>query len=96
MLALLSRNSATRRIELDRLSRPEVLQLAEAVRGTPLPAGEGDRLFDRSEGNPLVGQELLQVQDAAASPSSLDEVLLARARRADSAGTARRSSGWLP
>lgn len=83
LLAELERSPRARRIELERFDRSELAaQLTDIVGETP----DGDvveRLFSRSEGNPLFTEELLAAgTDGRGSlPPSLREALLIRAER---------------
>jgi hypothetical protein len=54
-------------IELHRLGREDTALLAERIAGAPLDAGELERLYRDSEGNPLFVVEALQ-PDAPAAP----------------------------
>jgi DNA-binding CsgD family transcriptional regulator/tetratricopeptide (TPR) repeat protein len=79
-LAELGRAPGAVRIDLARLDRSGVARQVEAIAGTTLDDDVTERLWQRSEGNPLFAEELLaselRLEDAARP--SLVEVLLAR------------------
>ncbi len=80
LLAELERAPSTRRVELARFDREEVrVQLADIIGGEP---GEEvlERLFSRSEGNPLFSEELIAagVDGRGAPPPTLRDALLLR------------------
>ena len=83
LLAELERLPQTRRIELARFDRDEVrIQLADIAGVEPDDAAL-DRLFARSEGNPLFSEELLAagVDGRGAPPPTLRDALLLRSER---------------
>ncbi len=83
LLAELERLPGTRRIELARFDRDEVrIQLADIAGAEPDDAAL-DRLFARSEGNPLFSEELLAagVDGRGAPPPTLRDALLLRSER---------------
>ena len=61
--AELERGANVRRVELTGLARGEVAEQAAATLGRPLPAAAVDRLYARTEGNPLFLEELLATVD---------------------------------
>ncbi len=82
LLAELERTPGVDRLGLARFSRDELVAQISAILDAPAPDELADRLFERSEGNPLYTEELL----AASSDGCL------RAAR-DAARPARRSRG---
>ncbi|PFG29701.1 putative ATPase [Paramicrobacterium agarici] len=88
------------RIELTRLDRQQVRDLAETFRRSPLDDDALDRVFDRTEGVPFFVEELSSCTEGA-MPDTLRDLLLARYDALDA--TAQRivrvlsaSNGWLP
>ena len=79
----LARSRQVARVELGRLTRDEVAALALAVRGTPPASQVVDDVFARSQGNPFIAEELLVSDGELTVPTSLHEILLARAARID-------------
>jgi DNA-binding SARP family transcriptional activator len=67
-------------IPLERLDRDETALLAARITGTPLAAGELERLFGDSEGNPLFLVEALQ-PDAPVAASQVQAVIAGRLER---------------
>ncbi|MCW3063802.1 MAG: transcriptional regulator, LuxR family, partial [Solirubrobacterales bacterium] len=83
LLAELERGPSARRVELARLAREELGSQLEDILGT-VPAPELlDRLYARSEGNPLFAEELLAAgTDGRGSlPPTLREALMLRVDR---------------
>ena len=83
LLAELERSPCARRIELERFDRDEVAdQLADIIGSAP-DADVVERMYGRSEGNPLFTEELLAagVDARAPLPPSLREALLLRVER---------------
>ena len=83
LLAELERDPSARRIELARLSRAELAeQLADILDGAPEPALV-ERLYGRSEGNPLFAEELLAAggDGRGALPPTLRDALMVRTER---------------
>lgn len=88
------------RVELTRLDRQQVRDLAESLRERALDDDALERVFDRTEGVPFFVEELSSCTDGA-MPGTLRDLLLARYDLLDA--TAQRivrvlaaSSGWLP
>ena len=85
VLASLERVRAVQRLDLPRLARGEVAAQLEAILGTPAEPLLLDRVFDRSEGNAFLVEEMLGIVQAGADPDhlppSLRDVLLARAEQ---------------
>lgn len=81
VLGDLERTRRVERIELARLSRPDLVALIEAITGAPPAAQLVDRVLERSDGNPLFAEELLAAErrggPAAVSPM-LGDLLRAR------------------
>ncbi len=83
LLAELERAPRARRIELERFDRDELAdQLADIIGEVP-PADVIERLFGRSDGNPLFTEELLAagVDGRGSLPPNLREALLLRVER---------------
>jgi predicted ATPase len=90
-LAELSRAPGAVRIDLPRLERSAVTRQLEAIAGTTVDEAVMERVWARSEGNPLFAEELLSAElDVAAPPRppSLVDVLLARIGRLSPDGQA--------
>ena len=83
LLAELERDPSARRIELARLTRAELSeQLADILDSAP-DDGLVDRLYGRSEGNPLFAEELLASggDGRGALPPTLRDALMVRTER---------------
>jgi DNA-binding CsgD family transcriptional regulator/tetratricopeptide (TPR) repeat protein len=91
LLAELERAAGVDRIGLERFDREEVAEQLTGIVGEP-PAEElADRLFTRSQGNPLFTEELLAASEDSSSwllPETLRDVLLARVERLSPAAQA--------
>ncbi|HET6869615.1 MAG TPA: AAA family ATPase [Solirubrobacteraceae bacterium] len=76
---------SVRRIELQRFTREEVARQLEAILGGPPTRGMLDLLYERSEGNAFLIEEILAAMQAGAGPeelpATLRDVLLARAEQ---------------
>jgi DNA-binding CsgD family transcriptional regulator/tetratricopeptide (TPR) repeat protein len=83
LLAQLERAPRARRIELAPLSRDELAQALEDISGRPPEPGLIDRLYARSEGNPLFAEELLAAgaDGRGALPATLRDALMLRVER---------------
>jgi DNA-binding CsgD family transcriptional regulator/tetratricopeptide (TPR) repeat protein len=83
LLAELARDPLTRLLELDRLSRDEVTEQLEDILGERPDPGLVERLYTRSEGNPLFTEELLAVglDGRGALPPTLRDALMLRVER---------------
>jgi DNA-binding CsgD family transcriptional regulator/tetratricopeptide (TPR) repeat protein len=80
LLAELERGEGARRIELAPLTRAELAEALDDILGAP-PGGDlVDRLYMRSEGNPLFAEELLAagMDGRGALPPTLREALMLR------------------
>jgi DNA-binding CsgD family transcriptional regulator/tetratricopeptide (TPR) repeat protein len=83
LLAELGRGAGVRRIELGPFGREELAtQLRDILDSEPMPAVV-DRLFERSEGNPLFTEELVAAgsDGRGGLPSTLRDALLLRVER---------------
>jgi DNA-binding CsgD family transcriptional regulator/tetratricopeptide (TPR) repeat protein len=83
LLAELERDTRSRRIELEPLSREELVTQLAGILGAP-PAGDlVERVFARSEGYPLFVEELLaaSLDGRGALPPTLRDALMLRAER---------------
>jgi len=80
LLAELERGGRARRIELSPLNRPELAEALGDILGAPPDDGLVDRLYARSEGNPLFAEELLAagLDGRGALPPTLREALMLR------------------
>src|SRR3954471_12494239 len=80
LLAELERGGRARRIELAPLTRPELAEALDDILGAPPEADLVDRLYARSEGNPLFAEELLAagLDGRGALPPTLREALMLR------------------
>jgi ATP/maltotriose-dependent transcriptional regulator MalT len=76
---------SVRRIELQRFTREEVARQLEAILDGPPSRGMLDLLYERSEGNAFLIEEILAALQAGAGPdelpATLRDVLLARAEQ---------------
>ena len=84
LLAELERASGVERIGLERFSRAEVAAQLEGIVGAAPAGALTDRLFTRSQGNPLYTEELLAASEEGDSwllPETLRDVLIARVER---------------
>ena len=77
------RSRSVRRLQLERLERDEVGAQLEGILAEPPDAALVDRVFERSDGNPFLVEEVAGAVLAGADPGalapSLHDVLLARA-----------------
>ena len=80
LLAELERAGRSRRIELAPLTRAELAEALGDILGAPPDDGLVDRLYVRSEGNPLFAEELLAagLDGRGALPPTLREALMLR------------------
>ncbi|HVV57838.1 MAG TPA: AAA family ATPase, partial [Gaiellaceae bacterium] len=81
LLAELERVRSVERLELRRFSRDEVAEQLLAIRGEQTPAPVVDLVYERSEGNAFLVEEMLAVVESGGGevvPPSLSDVLLAR------------------
>src|SRR5689334_6051213 len=80
LLAELERNSAARRIELKPLSRDELREQLTDILGAPPDQDLVERMYARSEGNPLFTEELLAagLDGRGALPPTLRDALMVR------------------
>ena len=83
LLAELERDPRARRIELAPLSKPELAGQLEDILDAPPDAELVDRLYGRSEGNPLFAEELLAAggDGRGALPPTLRDALMVRTER---------------
>jgi DNA-binding CsgD family transcriptional regulator/tetratricopeptide (TPR) repeat protein len=83
LLAELERDTRSRRIELSRLSREELADLLEDILGGAADAELVERLYARSEGNPLFTEELLaaRLDGRGGLPTTLRDALMVRIER---------------
>ena len=83
LLAELERAPAARRIELPRLSRDELREQLHDILGGPPDAALLERLWARSEGNPLFAEELLAagLDGRGELPPTLRDALMLRVER---------------
>ena len=83
LLAELERDTRARRIELSRLSREELADLLEDILGGAADAELVERLYARSEGNPLFTEELLaaRLDGRGGLPTTLRDALMVRIER---------------
>jgi len=80
LLAELERDPRTHRLALGPLTREQVGEQAADILGAPLEPELLDRVWTRSGGNPLFGEELLAAGPGAV-PDTLREALMLRVRR---------------
>src|SRR6185503_4337429 len=87
LLAEIERDPAVHRITLEALSRDELAAALEDILGEPPDDGLVDRLYARSEGNPLFTEELLAagVDGRGAMPVTLRDALMVRIEQLDPA-----------
>jgi DNA-binding CsgD family transcriptional regulator/tetratricopeptide (TPR) repeat protein len=83
LLAELERNATARRIELPPLSRDELGEQLTDILGARPDSGLTERLWTRSEGNPLFTEELLAagLDGRGALPPTLRDALMVRIER---------------
>jgi len=83
LLAELERDPRARRIELVRFTRPELAEQLGDILGGPADTGLAERLFERTEGNPLFTEELLAagLDGRSALPTTLRDALMVRVER---------------
>ncbi|HXD57901.1 MAG TPA: AAA family ATPase [Thermoleophilaceae bacterium] len=83
LLAELERNSAARRIELPTLSRDELREQLADILGAAPDADLVERMWARSEGNPLFTEELLAagLDGRGTLPPTLRDALMVRIER---------------
>jgi len=83
LLAELERDPRARRIELFRLTRAELADQLEGILDAPPAAELVERLYGRSEGNPLFAEELLAAggDGRGALPPTLRDALMVRTER---------------
>jgi ATP/maltotriose-dependent transcriptional regulator MalT len=83
LLAELQRLECTRRIELDPLDRQELTEILEDILGERPDAQLVERVFARSEGNPLYTEELLAagLDGRGATPRTLRDAFMLRIER---------------
>jgi DNA-binding CsgD family transcriptional regulator len=81
-LAEIGRIAWVERMELPRLTQRDTGELAARILGSEPGPGLAERLFRRSEGNPLFAEELLSCPDLACDlPESLRDLVLASVQR---------------
>jgi DNA-binding CsgD family transcriptional regulator len=81
LLAELLRLPGVERLELAPFTRAELAEHLEAIARAPLPTGQLDGIYARSEGNPFYAEQLLAAgagDPGVELPATLAEVLLAR------------------
>jgi ATP/maltotriose-dependent transcriptional regulator MalT len=83
LLAELERDTRARRIELSRLTRDELADLLADILGGPPDDELVERLYSRSEGNPLFTEELLAagLDGRGGLPTTLRDALMVRIER---------------
>ena len=84
LLAELERAAGVDRLALERFDRDEVAAQLAGILQEPAPADLAERLYARSQGNPLYTEELLAALEDGDSwllPETLRDVLLARIER---------------
>ena len=83
LLAELERTPGVDRLGLARFSRDELVAQISAILDAPAPDELADRLFERSEGNPLYTEELLAASSDGSYelPETLRDLLVARVER---------------
>jgi DNA-binding CsgD family transcriptional regulator len=83
LLAELERAPRARRIDLRRFHRDELAEQLEDILGAPPAPDLVDRLFERSEGNPLFAEELLAsgLDGRGGLPPTLRDALMVRVER---------------
>src|SRR5215218_6105059 len=83
LLAELARDPLAHLIELERLSRDEMAEQLEDIIGSRADPGLLERLYSRSEGNPLFTEELLAVglDGRGTLPPTLRDALMLRVER---------------
>ena len=83
LLAELARDPLAHLVELERLSREEMAEQLEDILGSRADPGLVERLYSRSEGNPLFTEELLAVglDGRGTLPPTLRDALMLRVER---------------
>ena len=77
LLAELERSGRATSVALERFDRHELAAQLEGIRGVPPDADFAAAVFDRSEGNPFLAEELLAA-GAPGVPQALQDLLLLR------------------
>jgi DNA-binding CsgD family transcriptional regulator/tetratricopeptide (TPR) repeat protein len=78
-LAELNRDGRAQRLELGRLGRREIAELAAGILGEPPSPGLAREILARSDGNPFFAEELLAARlEGTRLPPALRDLLLAR------------------
>jgi DNA-binding CsgD family transcriptional regulator/tetratricopeptide (TPR) repeat protein len=77
-LSWIGRVGGVERIDLSRFARPELDALLAGVLGMPPSRDLAEQVFERSEGNAFIAEELAAARDGPAIPATLHDVLLAR------------------
>ena len=99
-LAEIARAPSTVVVRLGRLDRPSVERQLRVLSGSTPEPGIADRVWRRSQGNPLFVEELAAADaEGGDQPASLVEILLARVGRLDAddpLGRRRRGGGGSP
>jgi DNA-binding CsgD family transcriptional regulator/tetratricopeptide (TPR) repeat protein len=87
LLAELERAPRTRRVALEPLTRDELAEQLTDILGAPPAADLLERLWTRSGGNPLFGEELLAagLDGRGATPDTLRDALMLRVERLSNA-----------
>jgi DNA-binding CsgD family transcriptional regulator/tetratricopeptide (TPR) repeat protein len=83
LIEQLLRSRQVTRVELARLTRDELAELSTAVIGSVGSDVDLDRLYERSQGNPFIAEELLVAGSDVDVPTALHDILLARASQID-------------
>jgi ATP/maltotriose-dependent transcriptional regulator MalT len=83
LLAELARDPLAHLVELERLTRDEMIEQLEDILGSRADPGLVERLYSRSEGNPLFTEELLAVglDGRGTLPPTLRDALMLRVER---------------
>src|SRR5215207_5795118 len=84
LLAELERSAGVERVALERFDLGEVAQQLAGILQEPAPAALAERLYGRSQGNPLFTEELLaalEEGDGWLLPETLRDVLMTRVER---------------
>ena len=98
LLAELARDPLAHLVELERLTRDEMTEQLEDILGSRADPGLVERLYSRSEGNPLFTEELLAVglDGRGTLPPTLRDALMLRVERLSRAGAGRAALARLP
>ena len=80
-LSWICRAGQVERIDLSRFARPEIDALLTGILGTPPSRQLAEQVFERSEGNAYIAEELAAARDGPAIPATLQRRAVGAAQR---------------